>query len=138
MVTSFKYLGQVILETGNKWPAVVIKLARAKTVWSRMPSILSREGATPWVSGLFFKSVIQVVLIFGEETWVVTPAWARNWGGFHTQVARCMTGKLPRRTTGGMWRYTSAVAAREATGFLTMEEYVRRRQNTVTQYTAKQ
>ena len=52
-------------------------------------------------------------------------------GGFQTQVAIRMTGQLPQRTTDGMWKYTSAVAAREAAGFLTMEKYIRRRQNTV-------
>ena len=72
MVTYFKYLGRVISETDDDWPVVVRKLARAKTVWSRMSRILSREGATPWVSGFFFKAVIQEVLIFGSETWVVT------------------------------------------------------------------
>ena len=47
-----------------------------------MTKILNREGAAPWVSGLFFKAVEQVVLFFGLDTWVVTPAWARPWGGF--------------------------------------------------------
>ena len=66
MVTSFKYLGQVILETENEWPAAVRNLAREKTVWRRMLRILGREGATPRASGLFFKAVIQAVLLFGE------------------------------------------------------------------------
>ena len=68
MVTSFKYMGQVISAMDDDWPAVVINLARAKTVWSRMSRILSREGVTSWVSDLFFKFVVQAVLIFGEET----------------------------------------------------------------------
>ena len=46
-------------------------------------------------------------------------------------------GKLPRRTTEGTRNYTSAVAVREAAGFLTMEEYVRRCQNMVAQYITK-
>ena len=40
-------------------------MARDKTVWRRMSVILSREGATPWAFGLFFKAVIQVLLLFG-------------------------------------------------------------------------
>ena len=72
MVTSFKYLGRAISATDGNWPAVVRNLAQAKTVWRRMSRILSREGATPRVSALFFKAVIQAVLIFGAETWVVT------------------------------------------------------------------
>ena len=53
---------------------------------------------------------------------------------FQTQVERRLIGQLPRRTTDRTWRYTSSAAAREASGFLKMEEYVRRRQNTVVQY----
>ena len=45
-------------------------------------------------------------------------------------------GQLPQRTTEGTWKYTLTAAAREAAGFLTMEEYVRRCQNTVSQYIA--
>ena len=41
-----------------------------------------------------------------------------------------------RWTTDGTWRYTLFLAEMEAGGFLTMEEYVRRRHNTVVQYIA--
>ena len=96
-----------------------------------MSCILSREGAAPQVSGFFFKVVIQVVLIFGSDTWVVTPCMGKALGGVQTQVMRRLTGKIPLRTTDGKCRYASAAAARVAAGFLTMEEYVRRRHNTV-------
>ena len=136
MVTSLKYLGRVISATDNDWPAVVRNLAQAKKIWSRMSRILSREGAAPWVSGLFFKSVIQEVLLLGDETFVVTPRMGKTLGGFHTQVSRRLTGQLLRRTTDRKWRYTLSAAAREEAGFLTMEEYVRRHHNTVAQYIA--
>ena len=81
--------------------------------------------------------MIHAVLLFGAYTWVVTPHIGKALGGFQTQVARRLTGKLPRRKTGRTWRYTSAAAEeREAAGFLTMEEYVRRHQNTFTHYIA--
>ena len=53
MVTSFKYLGWVISATDDDCPSVVRNLARAKAVWRTMLHIIIREGATPWVSGLF-------------------------------------------------------------------------------------
>ena len=77
MVTSFKYLGWVISAADNDWPTVVKNLTRSRKVGSRMSRILSREGAASQVSGFFFKAVVQAVLIFGAETWVVTPAWER-------------------------------------------------------------
>ena len=82
MVNSFRYLGRVILAADNDWTSVVRNLSRARAVWMSMTRILRREGAAPWVSGLFFRAVVQTVLLFGLDTWVVPPAWARPWGGF--------------------------------------------------------
>ena len=47
-----------------------------------MTRILRSEGAVPRVFGLFFNTVVQTVLIFESETWVVTPVWVRPWVGF--------------------------------------------------------
>ena len=76
MVTSFKYLGRVISAADDDCPVVVRNLAQAQVLWQRLMKILSREGAAPRVSGFFFKAMVQLVLLFGAETWVVTPAWA--------------------------------------------------------------
>ena len=53
-------------------------LRKDRESWMRMTRILSREGAEPKVSGLFFKAVVQAVLLFGAKTWVLTPRveWA--------------------------------------------------------------
>ena len=95
IVTSFRYLGQVISTADDDWPEVVKNLARARAVWRRMSRILSREGAVAWVSGFFFKAVVQAVFIFGSEAWVVTPRMHKALGGVLAQVARRLTGRLP-------------------------------------------
>ena len=66
MVTSFLYLGQVILAAENNWPAVIRNVSRARAVWKRMSIILSRERAEMRVSGFLFKAVVQEVLIFSS------------------------------------------------------------------------
>ena len=81
MVAYFKYMGRVILATNNDWKAVARNLSRAKTVWSRMSRILSRDGATPRASGFFFKAMIQAVLLFGADTWVPPPPHGQGPGG---------------------------------------------------------
>ena len=75
-------------------------------------------------------------MLFGSETWVVTPRMGRVLGGFQDQVARRLTGRLPRQKTDGKWEYTlaAAAAARDEAGFQTMQEYIWRRQKTVAQY----
>ena len=92
-------------------------MARAKKVWSRISHILSREGSTHRVSGLFFKAVIQAVLLFRADTWVVTPRMGKALGFFQTKLMRRLTGQIPRRKTDRKWRYTSAAARERRRGY---------------------
>ena len=81
----------------NNWPAVAVNLRKAQKIWTRMTRILGWEGAYPRISGLFSKVVVQAVLIFGSETWVLTPCMERSLGRFQHRLARHITGRQPRR-----------------------------------------
>ena len=87
------------------WFAVVGKLGKARKSLGRLSRILSREGADPKVSGNFNKSVAQVVLLFGAETWVLTQRMERDLDSFQYRVARRITGKHPWQWTDGSWDY---------------------------------
>ena len=50
---------------------------------------MGRDGDSPRMSGMFFKAVVQLFIIFGAETWVVTPLIGREFWGVPTQG--CMT-----------------------------------------------
>ena len=65
MVTSFRYLGRVILVADDNWPEVVRNLSRTRAMWKRMTRILSKKGAELRVFGFFFKAMVQAVFIFG-------------------------------------------------------------------------
>ena len=108
MVTSFRYLGRVILAADDDWPVVVRNLSQARSVWRRMTRILIREGKVPRVSGLFFKAMVPVVLIFGSETLVVTPRMVKSLGGFQAQVMKRLTVHLPWRTPDVNWTHNLA------------------------------
>ena len=81
-VPSFKYLGRILTEGDNDWPAVAGNLGKARKSWGILQGILSREGATKRVSGNFFKAVVQQMLLFGAETWVVSPRIERALSAF--------------------------------------------------------
>ena len=72
-MTAFKYLERVLTKGDDDWPEVAGNLQKARESWVWMSRILSREGADSKVSGHFFKAVVQTVLIFGEDMWVLTP-----------------------------------------------------------------
>ena len=99
MVTSLKYLGQVILAADDDWPAVVQNLSWSRKVWIRMSRILSREGAAPRVYSFFLKAVVQAVLLFIAETWVVTPPHGQGPGGVSDPGCKADDGKAPAEDT---------------------------------------
>ena len=72
-MTVFNYLVQVLTEVDYDWLSVVGNLVKVRNSWGRLSRILSREGADPKVLGHFYKAVLQAVLLFGAETWVLTP-----------------------------------------------------------------
>ena len=92
-VSTFKYLGQVMKAGDDDWLAVAGNLVKVQKIWGLLLRILIQEGTDKRVSGNFFKAVVQVVLLFGEETWLLTPRieWALEI--FLHGAARRITGK---------------------------------------------
>ena len=61
--------------------------------------------------GKFFKAVVQQVLLFGAETWVLTPIIERALDSFMHGSERRITGRQPRRGWDGKLYYPSLVGA---------------------------
>ena len=49
--------------------------------------------------------VVQLVLMFGSETWVITPHLEKAFEGFHHQAVRQMTVMGPKRQGYETWVY---------------------------------
>ena len=133
-VPRFKYLGIILTEGDDDWPAVAGNLAKARKSWGRLQGILSRESATKRMSGNFFKAVVQQVLLFGAEKWVVSPMMERALSVFIHGEARRLTGRQPRKGRDGKWYYPSLEGAMKEAGLTNVRTSINRRQNTVTQY----
>ena len=88
------------------------------------------------MSGDLFKAVVQQVLIFGVETWVVTPRMERALNSFMHGAARRITGRQPRRGWDGKWFYPSLEGGVKEAGFNDVWTSINIRQNTIAQYIA--
>ena len=133
-VTLFTYLGRVMTVGDEYWPAVARNLRKARKIWVRMTRIMIREGTYPKVSGLFFNAVVQAVLIFGAELWVLTPRMEWELIIFQHRVALRLTRKQPRWRGERIWEYPPLASAIEEAGFEEIRVYTTRRQITVTKY----
>ena len=77
------------------------------------------------------------MLLFGAETWVVSPRMERALSAFIHGVARQLTGRQPRRGLDGKWFYPSLEEAMKEAGLTAVRTSINRRQKTVAQYIAK-
>ena len=117
---------------------MVGNLLKARKSWGRLLRILSREGADTKVSGNFSKAVTHAVLLFGAETWVLTPIMEKALSSSQHRVVRRLTGRQPRRRVGRSWEYPSLEEAMAKAGFKRIRTYIMRSQNTVAHYIAMQ
>ena len=79
----FKYLGQLLYRLDGDWPEVLHNIRKARQVWGRRRKLLRREGVYSDVSKTFYHAVLQVVLLFGAETWVLLAPMAQRLEGVH-------------------------------------------------------
>ena len=100
-VTAFKYLGRVLTASADDWPSVVDKLRKDRSRWAYLSRILGREGSDPWTFSNFYKAVFQANLLFGSETWVVTPRIGRTLSGFHHRMAHSLAVMQPKKNMAG-------------------------------------
>ena len=104
-VTEFNYLGRVMTNTDDDWPAVAGNIRKVRASWGRLARILGREGADLKVTRSFYIALTQQVLLFGAESWVLTKRMESDLDAFQGRVARRLTGRLPRRGRDGKWVY---------------------------------
>ena len=136
-VESFKYLGRVMRYDDNDAEAVRTNLRKARATWGRLSKVTRSENASSRVCGMFYKATVQAVLLFGSESWSVTPAILSSLEGFHVRAARRMAGMMPTRDTSGKWEYPSSGEVLEKVGLYTIDEYVNVRRNTILRFVSK-
>jgi len=87
---------------------------------------------------MFYKAVVQLVLLYGSEMWFVTLTMLKALEGFHHWVAHQITGKvsgyLPWEDS--RWACPPILEVLLEAGLFSMEEYLSRHQNRIVDYVA--
>ena len=96
-VENFKYLWRTLDQTDDDWPAVWLSIMRARSVWGRLGTLIIWKGAETKVSVMFYRAVIQLVLLFGADTWLLLAAMEWKAEGTHTGFLRQIMWKRARR-----------------------------------------
>ena len=84
----------------------------------------------PRVAGMFYQAVVASVLLYGSESWVVSPTALRELEGFHVEAARRLTGLRPRKVA-GKWVYPHSADVLAAAHLQSVSHYIQMRHHTV-------
>ena len=82
----------------------------------------------------FYKAIVQSVLLYGSESWVMTLSMEKQLQSFHRRCALYITGQHIRQNDDGTWTHPSSENVLEMAGLWTIQEYIKIRRNTVMKY----
>jgi hypothetical protein len=135
----FKYLGGVLERNDNDWPAVRHAIQRAQMVGGHLQRLLTKDHADTKTMSSLYKAVVQAVLLYGSETWVLTGAMEKTLQSFHWECARYITGKHIRPDLndleGKIRICPLSDAILEEAGLLPVQEYIKQRRSTIQNFT---
>ncbi len=86
-VEVFKYLGRLLAQDDDDTQAIHAQLRKARATWARVGQVLRAENVPPRVAEKFYKAVVQAVLLYGSETWVLSKTAMASLEGFHIREA---------------------------------------------------
>ena len=104
------------------------------TIHSNSYNLSGWDNSSARTSGIFYEVVVQAVLLYGMETWFMSPLIGSTFGEFHHRVARVLTGRQPRRVLGGRWLFPPLEKEMAEAVIKEAETYLSRHQNTAAQY----
>ncbi len=123
-VELFKYLGRLLTYDANDSQAMQSNLKKVGKSWAQVSCVLRTENASPKVSGVFYKAIIQAVLLFGSETWRLCPLSLKSLEGFHIKATHHIAGMQPAQNPDGTSTYPNSKDLLKAVGLRTINHYI--------------
>jgi hypothetical protein len=92
-VEVYKYLGLMMAQDDDDTQAVRAQLRKAHATWAWVGNVLRGKNTPPTVAAKFYLAIVQAILLYGSETWVISPQAMARLEGFHIRAAWRMTQK---------------------------------------------
>ena len=138
LTQDFLYLGRTVAFNNIDWEALYHNLRKVWSWWGVVAKVLMVTGAAVRAQAMIYKAVVQTVLIYGSNRWVVTGSMLKFMDGFHHQVAR----RIPEKTAWCIvyreWEWPPLTDALEIAWLWPIKEYIQRRQATIAEHIACQ
>ena len=98
---AFPYLGRTITYNNSDWAVVYLNLRKSQRRWGMIARVLEITGATVWARVAMYEAVVQLVLLYGSASSLVTGEILKVLTAFqHRELWRIM-GVTGKRGAGG-------------------------------------
>ena len=114
----------------NDTPAIRRNIKKARRQWGQFRKLLERDSVPARVAGMYYQAVIASVLLYGSESWVVSPSTLRELEGFHVEAARRLTDMRPLKIK-GLLVYPHSPDVLATAHLQPIACYIQKRQHTV-------
>ena len=134
LVSLFKYLGRWLANDNSDSMAVTKNLQKARARWGRISRLLSRSTASSTTMARFYLAVIQSVLLFGSETWVLSQRDLNRLERFHARCARHIAHRPIRPLPDGTWDTPPTDEVLDDCDLSPIATYIAKRKTTLLSY----
>jgi hypothetical protein len=83
---------------------------------------------------IFYKVIIQTILLYGSESWVINDNARNKLRTFHNRCARFITGRFITKAEDGTWIFPDTKTTLLLAHLLPIDEYITKRRGTVLKY----
>ena len=94
---------------------------------------MNQEGANAKCMAKFYLAIVQAVLLYGSESWVISTRDYKKLRSFHFRSIRHMRGKHIRKLETG-WEYLNHEELMNICGILPIETYREKKRNSLEIY----
>ena len=101
---------------------------RARSIWGRLGTLLQQDGENPKVLASFYGAVVQAILFYGLETWVLSASMAKRIEGTHMEFLQIIRGKRAKQLGYGTWEAPGEEGIQEAAVTQSARIYIDKRQ----------
>ena len=131
----FRYLGKPTPPYCTDITAVHYNVRKARKKWAMLRRILAAQHLPPKIAAIFYKAVVQAVLLYGSETWALTAEAVGILEAFHHRVARQITGEhIYQDQETGEWVYPDPRDTLARAGMYSMRHYLAVRRRYIAKY----
>ena len=130
-VQQFCYLGRPLAADDQDDIAISHNLAKARNTWGRLRPILAANGATPKIMARFYLAIVQAILLYGSETWVLSKRDLGRLEAFHKRCARNIAHRPITRQLDGTWIHPPTQEILQICHLSPIQTYIAKRKTTL-------